>query len=103
MCMRKSEKGLGRATAASRATACRATARVTPTIHDCGEPGHPCIVGAGLAPALPRPHPDLLHPRALPPPAPALLLLLPLLLVLTFSFLLFSAPAHPPPWTRRIY
>src|SRR6266436_2190654 len=97
MCMRKSEHGLGRATAASRATACRATARVTPTIHDCGEPGHPCIVGAGLAPALPRLAP------ALPRPARALLLVLPLLLVLTCSLLLFAAPAHAAAGTGRIY
>ena len=103
MCMRKSEHGLGRATAAGRATACRATARVTPTIHDCGEPGHPCIVGAGLARALPRRHPALPHPRALPRPARALLLVLPLLLVLTCSLLLFAAPAHAAAGTGRIY
>src|SRR5260221_2090717 len=100
MCMRKSEHGLGRATAAG-----RATARVTPTIHDCGEPGHPCIVGAGLAPAPPRLSPALPRrhpappppapppPRPPPPPSPspalphprALLPVLPLLLRLPYS------------------
>src|SRR5258708_16760505 len=125
MCMRKSEHGrgralAGRATAGGRATtrgraaaggatggrappAGRATARVAPTIHDCDEPGHPCIVGAGLAPplppgvALPCPAPTPPHP---PPPGPGHLfrqawpLVPPFLFSLPRSLLPFSSPAH---------
>ena len=86
--MRKSEHDTSRATTnrttTGRATAAnRATARVAPTIHGHGEPTHPCIVGAGLAPAL--------------------LFALASLLALAFSLFPFAASAYAAAGTGRIY